>query len=121
MCDFCFKVTAATETDTYSHTLSPAFALPIVAALYTCWFAREAQWVAVVVFALPPLLLALTLLRGGGARAGFWAGVLALLWFSHEIGRAHVCTPVTNAHLVCRLLLEIKKKDTTITYNINMT
>src|SRR3546814_1938630 len=21
-----------------------------------------------------------------------------------EIGRAHVCTPVTNAHLVCRLL-----------------
>src|SRR3546814_1719895 len=29
-----------------------------------------------------------------------------------EIGRAHVCTPVTNAHLVCRLLLE-KKKNTT--------
>src|SRR3546814_6299880 len=27
-----------------------------------------------------------------------------------EIGRAHVCTPVTNAHLVCLLLLE-KKKD----------
>src|SRR3546814_7445125 len=23
---------------------------------------------------------------------------------SKEIGRAHVCTPVTNAHLVCRLL-----------------
>src|SRR3546814_9246180 len=23
-----------------------------------------------------------------------------------EIERAHVCTPVTNAHLVCRLLLE---------------
>src|SRR3546814_9919787 len=23
-----------------------------------------------------------------------------------EIGSAHVCTPVTNAHLVCRLLLE---------------
>src|SRR3546814_2041433 len=23
-----------------------------------------------------------------------------------EIGRANVCTPVTNAHLVCRLLLE---------------
>src|SRR3546814_3851062 len=28
---------------------------------------------------------------------------------SWEIGRAHVCTPVTNAHLVCRLLLEKKK------------
>src|SRR3546814_1353511 len=27
-----------------------------------------------------------------------------------EIGRAHVRTPVTNAHLVCRLLLENKKK-----------
>src|SRR3546814_8772921 len=26
-----------------------------------------------------------------------------------KIGRAHVCTPVTNAHLVCRPLLEKKK------------
>src|SRR3546814_2275620 len=26
-----------------------------------------------------------------------------------KIGRAHVCTPVTNAHLVCRLLLEKKR------------
>src|SRR3546814_6163322 len=26
-----------------------------------------------------------------------------------EIGRAHVGTPVTNAHLVCRLLLDKKK------------
>src|SRR3546814_5960119 len=32
-----------------------------------------------------------------------------------QIGRAHVCTPVTNAHLVCRLLLEKQNKhnDTT--------
>src|SRR3546814_6448959 len=29
-----------------------------------------------------------------------------------EIGRAHVCTPVTNAHLVCRLMPEKKKKNT---------
>src|SRR3546814_7259224 len=29
-----------------------------------------------------------------------------------QIGRAHVCTPVTNAHLVCRLLLEKKKTHT---------
>src|SRR3546814_10572575 len=28
-----------------------------------------------------------------------------------EIGRAHVRTPVTNAHLVCRLLLEKKKTE----------
>src|SRR3546814_3622016 len=31
----------------------------------------------------------------------------------NEIGRAHVCTPVTNAHLVCRLLLEHKNKPST--------
>src|SRR3546814_9475297 len=30
-----------------------------------------------------------------------------------QIGRAHVWTPVTNAHLVCRLLLEKKKTTTT--------
>src|SRR3546814_8817103 len=29
-----------------------------------------------------------------------------------QIGRAHVCTPVTHAHLVCRLLLAKKKKST---------
>src|SRR3546814_5199751 len=28
---------------------------------------------------------------------------------SGEIGRAHVCTPVPHAHLVCRLLLEKNK------------
>src|SRR3546814_10304158 len=28
-----------------------------------------------------------------------------------QIGRAHVCTPVTNAQLVCSLLLEKKKSD----------
>src|SRR3546814_5929348 len=30
-----------------------------------------------------------------------------------EIGREHVCTPVTNAHLVCRLLHEQQKTPTT--------
>src|SRR3546814_7984188 len=30
-----------------------------------------------------------------------------------QIGRAHVWTPVTNAHLVCRLLLAKKKKNKT--------
>src|SRR3546814_8559235 len=29
-----------------------------------------------------------------------------------EIGRAHVCTPVTNAHLVCRLLRAKNKQNT---------
>src|SRR3546814_10441303 len=31
-----------------------------------------------------------------------------------SIGRAHVWTPVTNAHLVCRLLLEKHKKTKTL-------
>src|SRR3546814_8339492 len=33
---------------------------------------------------------------------------------SAQIGRAHVCTPVTNAHLVCRLLPEKKTVQNTI-------
>src|SRR3546814_8899677 len=33
-----------------------------------------------------------------------------------EIGRANVCTPVTNANLVCRLLL-VKKTEITQKYN----
>src|SRR3546814_2563013 len=34
---------------------------------------------------------------------------ISFLGIGHlQIGRAHVCTPVTNAHLVCRLLLEKK-------------
>src|SRR3546814_5786608 len=43
------------------------------------------------------------------AAAGEMAGMVHGA-MDHEIGRAHVCTPVTNAHLVCRLLLEKKKK-----------
>src|SRR3546814_2196113 len=41
-------------------------------------------------------------------RLSGWGYAPALLG-TVEIGRAHVCTPVTNAHLVCRLLLEKKK------------
>src|SRR3546814_1104797 len=37
------------------------------------------------------------------------AGLTALCLITLEIGRAHVCTPVTNAHLVYRLLLANKK------------
>src|SRR3546814_10887065 len=34
------------------------------------------------------------------------------LWHRPEIGRAHIGTPVTNAHLVCRILLDKKQKNT---------
>src|SRR3546814_5893885 len=38
-----------------------------------------------------------------------WLGETYLWVKAAQIGRAHVCTPVTNAHLVCRLLLETNK------------
>ena len=69
-------------------------ALLALVLLYGAWFGgtrfddaglgAAPQWAALVVFALPPLLLALMLPRHG-ARAGFCAGVLALLWFSHGV------------------------------------
>src|SRR3546814_10325744 len=39
------------------------------------------------------------------ARSGFFENFRMSVTYA-EIGRAHVCTPVTNAQLVCRLLLE---------------
>src|SRR3546814_2689188 len=44
--------------------------------------------------------------RAGRRSVRRFAGRALARW---QIGRAHVCTPVTNAHLVCRLLLETKK------------
>src|SRR3546814_4122926 len=38
------------------------------------------------------------------------SGGSATVGLTEAIGRAHVCTPVTNAQLVCRLLLEKKRK-----------
>ena len=52
--------------------------------LYALWFGGMAQWFALAVFALPAAWLAIAAARGA-RRAGFWAGVLALLWFSHGI------------------------------------
>src|SRR3546814_6882962 len=39
----------------------------------------------------------------------FYGWGLGLFGHVPQIGRAHVRTPVTNAHLVCRLLLEKQK------------
>src|SRR3546814_3601663 len=58
----------------------------------------------------------------GGARSGLhpWAGARPVHGSSRrgarmtgegQIGRAHVWTPVTNAHLVCRVLLDKKNTD----------
>src|SRR3546814_8640830 len=56
-----------------------------------------------------------------GSHLGVLAGSLADVWSiayflstiagpapGYQIGTAHLCTSVTNAHLVCRLLLETK-------------
>ena len=56
-----------------------------LALLYVLWFARDSHaMAAMLVFVLPPLLLAIGAWRGW-ARAGFFAGVAALLWFSHGV------------------------------------
>ena len=52
-------------------------------ALYAFWFAREG-WPALLVFAGPPLLLA-ALCWNGANKPAFWAGLLALGWFSHGV------------------------------------
>jgi len=60
-------------------------ALLALVVLYGFWFARQPDaWVALPVFALPPLLLALgVVLRR--RTAGFWSAVFALAWFSHGV------------------------------------
>src|SRR3546814_10269402 len=50
--------------------------------------------------------------KGGGEV--FVGDTVSLQRDEDEIGRAHVCTPVTNAPHVCCLLLEKKKKSQTI-------
>ena len=67
-----------------AHRITAA-ALLALAALFVLWFHDDKHAVAaLLVFALPPLLLALPAWRGG-RRAAFWAGVLALFWFSHGV------------------------------------
>lgn len=62
-----------------------AGALGALAALFVGWSATRADPLSgLLVFALPPALLAITALRGW-RRAGFTAAVLALLWFSHGV------------------------------------
>ncbi len=65
-----------------------AVALLALAALFVLWFARDEHVLTgLLVFASPPLLLAIAAWRGW-PRAGFVAGVLALFWFSHGVMQA---------------------------------
>ncbi|HBS62836.1 MULTISPECIES: DUF2069 domain-containing protein [unclassified Stenotrophomonas] len=62
-----------------------ALLLAALAALYALWFAHDRHWLATqLVFTAPPLLLAVGVLVRRG-KAAFWAGVLALFWFSHGV------------------------------------
>src|SRR3546814_6871751 len=61
------------------------------------WHSREQQGTALGIFGLGNIGTSLT----------HFLAPPALL---AQIGSAHVCTPVTNAHLVCRLLLAEKKQ-----------
>ena len=56
-----------------------------LAVLFGLWAGRgEHALAAVLLLVLPPLLLAVAAWRGW-PRAGFAAGVFALLWFSHGV------------------------------------
>jgi uncharacterized membrane protein len=59
-------------------------ALLTLVVLYALWFGAMGKWVALLVFGLPAAGLATAAARAG-RRAGFWSGVLALLWFSHGV------------------------------------
>ena len=74
-----------------------------LALVYAAWFAREGDWVALAIFAAPPLLLALRLPRGG-ARIALLAGMLALLWFSHAVMVAWTRPPERGFALLALLL-----------------
>ena len=62
-----------------------ALALLALAATYSIWFWNDRHAVAaLMIFALPPLLLGVVAWRGW-TRAGLTAGLIALLWFSHGV------------------------------------
>ena len=62
-----------------------ALALGPLVLLFTAWFRGDSRYPgALAVFALPPLLLLVGVLRGS-ARAAFWSGVLGLFWFCHGV------------------------------------
>ena len=83
-----------------------AAALGALAALFVGWSATHAAAVSgLLVFALPPALLAITALRGW-RRAGFTAAVLALLWFSHGVMLAW-SEPAERAYAFVEIVLSL--------------
>ncbi len=60
-------------------------ALMSLSVLFSVWMHDDRHRVAaLLVFALPPLLLLAGVMRGS-RKADFWSGVLGLLWFCHGV------------------------------------
>jgi len=81
-----------------------ALALFALATTYAAWFWNDRHALAaLLVFALPPLLLGVVAWRGW-TRAGLTAGLVALLWFSHGVMVAWTRPPERTFALIEILL-----------------
>lgn len=88
-----------------SARLALSLALLALAALYAGWFGPRGDWIGAAVFALPALLLAADAFRPA-SRAPFWAGVLALGWFSHGVMTAWT-TPADRGYAWAEIALAL--------------
>lgn len=59
-------------------------ALLALSVLFAAWFGGLHEWVAVAVFALPPVVVVL-LIAARRLRSGVVPGLLALGWFTHGV------------------------------------
>ena len=81
-------------------------ALLALAGLFAAWFlGRGHLATALLVFIAPPLLLAAGVFAGSRL-AGFWSGVLGLLWFSHGVMEAW-SEPATRLLAVIESILAV--------------
>lgn len=83
-----------------------AAALFALSVLFALWFHGDRHFIAtMLVFTLPPLLVLVTVLRGG-AKAAFWSGVLGLFWFSHGVMVAW-SRPAEGGYAWCEIVLAL--------------
>ena len=83
-----------------------AVALFALSVLFSLWYHDSSLRVAALLFfTLPPLLLLVGVLRGS-AKAGFWAGVFGLFWFSHGVMEAYAA-PQVRAFALMEILLAL--------------
>jgi uncharacterized membrane protein len=83
-----------------------AAALLALAGVFAVWFRDDAQPLAAwALFALPPLLLGICVLRASRA-ASFWSGVLALFWFCHGVMLAYD-RPAERGYAVAEIVLAL--------------